>query len=93
MRMASHLFIVARDHARLYDDLVERFRDDRKVRVILDRRQGERRLSEGAITGSERRSEDRRSRGEIDEQLRARSHVVVTLPESSPNSPSPDRSG
>ena len=96
MRMARHLFIVAREHARLYHDLVERFRDDTNVRVILDRRQGDRRQRqaearpaevrpaetrpiEDAIPGAERRAQDRRGRGEIDEQLRDRSHVIVTL--------------
>jgi len=94
MRMARHLFIVAREHARLYHDLVERFRDDTNVRVILDRRQGDRRQreprqaearpaearpTEAATPGAERRAQDRRGRGEIDEQLRDRSHVIVTL--------------
>ena len=94
MRMARHLFIVAREHARLYHDLVERFRDDTNVRVILDRRQGDRRQREprqaearpaetrpieAATPGAERRAQDRRGRGEIDEQLRDRSHVIVTL--------------
>ncbi len=91
MRMARHLFIVSREHARLYHDLVERFRDDTNVRVILDRRQGDRRQrqaearpvearsAEAAIPGAERRAQDRRGRGEIDEQLRDRSHVIVTL--------------
>jgi hypothetical protein len=80
-------FIVARDHARLYDDLVE-LTDDRKVRVILDRRQdaGLRRHAR-----FERRSRTGGARGEIDEQP-GRSHVVVTLPNRA-NSPSPDRSG
>ena len=101
MRMARHLFIVAREHARLYHDLVDRFRDDTNVRVILDRRQGDRRQrqaearpaevrpaearpaetrpTEAVIPGAERRAQDRRGRGEIDEQLRDRSHVIVTL--------------
>ena len=96
MRMARHLFIVAREHARLYHDLVDRFRDDTNVRVILDRRQGDRRQrqaearpaevrpaetrpTEAATPGAERRAQDRRGRGEIDEQLRDRSHVIVTL--------------
>jgi len=41
--MARHLFLVSRHDARLYEYLVERFRDDGNVEVILDRRHGERR--------------------------------------------------
>jgi hypothetical protein len=56
--MARHLFLVSRNDARLYEYLVERFRDDGNVQVILDRRRGERRRppnvrsrSAGAQTG------------------------------------------
>ncbi len=41
--MARHLFLVSRHEARLYEYLLERFRDDGNVEVILDRRRGERR--------------------------------------------------
>src|SRR5438093_673463 len=42
-RMARHLFLVSRHEGRLYEYLVERFRDDENVEMILDRRRGERR--------------------------------------------------
>lgn len=88
MQMARHLFIVSRHHEYLYRDLADRFRDDKNVQVVLDRRQqGERRLSEAALTSAERRARDRRRRDEIDEELRTRSHVIVTLSESSVNLP------
>ncbi len=78
--MARHLFIVSRDHIRTHTDLQERFQGDSKVEVILDRRMEQRRSS--AYTRSdERRRSDRRVRPELDVELRARSHVVVTLPE------------
>jgi hypothetical protein len=82
--MARHVFVVSRHHARLYDYLIERFRDDRKVEVILDRRVGERRAAErrngGVLSGTERRSGDRRERRPGDD-LVLRSHVIITLPE------------
>jgi hypothetical protein len=81
--MARHLFLVSRHEARLYEYLLERFRDDGNVEVILDRRRGERR---GRPHGqeSDRRRSDRRTRREVDVELRIRSHVILTLPENDP---------
>lgn len=77
--MARHVFVVSRHHARLYDYLIERFQDDKKVEVILDRRVGERR-SDSRASGPERRSADRREKRPGDD-LMLRSHVIITLPE------------
>ena len=78
--MARHLFLVSRHELRLYEYLLERFRDDGNVEVILDRRRGERRRrSEGQEP--ERRRSDRRTRREVDLELQVRSHVILTLPE------------
>ena len=77
--MARHVFVVSRHHARLYDYLIERFQDDKKVEVILDRRVRERRNSSLA-SGPERRSAERREKRPGDD-LMLRSHVIITLPE------------
>jgi len=82
--MARHLFLVSRHEARLYEYLLERFRDDGNVEVILDRRRGERRRRSDAEQHPERRRSDRRSRREVDLELRVRSHVILTLPEDDP---------
>jgi hypothetical protein len=79
-RMARHLFLVSRRDARLYEYLLERFRDDANVEVILDRRQGERRKS-ASYAGPDRRRTDRRSRREVDLELGVRSHVILTIPD------------
>lgn len=78
--MARHLFIVSRHHIRMHAYLQERFQGDDKVELILDRRMAQRRSS---VSGhdDERRRSDRRARPELDIELRARSHVIVTLPE------------
>ena len=81
--MARHLFLVSRHDGRLFEYLVERFRDDRNVEVILDRRQGERR---GRVNGTahaegDRRRGDRRTRRELDLELQIRSHVILTIPD------------
>ena len=77
--MARHVFVVSRYHARLYEYLVERFRDDNKVEVVLDRRVRDRRTG-GHVPNSERRCSDRRQRRPGDD-LVMRSHVIVTVPE------------
>jgi hypothetical protein len=83
--MARHLFLVSRHEARLYEYLLERFRDDGNVEVILDRRRGERRRRAPAPgPNHDRRRSDRRTRREIDLELQVRSHVILTLPEEAP---------
>lgn len=82
--MARHLFLVSRHEARLYEYLLERFRDDGNVEVILDRRRGERRGRSDAQQQPERRRSDRRTRREVDLELRVRSHVILTIPEDDP---------
>jgi len=78
--MARYLFVVSRHDTRLYEYLVDRFRDDGNVEVILDRRRGERR-SRFEHPDPERRRADRRTRREIDRELQIRSHVILTLPD------------
>ena len=82
--MARHLFLIARQDARLYEYLVERFQGDRNVEVILDRRHGERRgraNGSSADASGDRRRGDRRTRGELDLELKIRSHVILTIPD------------
>jgi hypothetical protein len=81
--MARHIFLVSRLETRLYEYLLERFRDDGNVEVILDRRRGDRRLRAQAQEPDRRRSE-RRTRREVDLELKIRSHVILTLPEDDP---------
>jgi len=81
--MARHLFLVSRHEARLYEYLLERFRDDGNVEVILDRRRGERRRRPHG-QAPERRLSERRTRREVDLELKVRSHVILTLPEGDP---------
>ena len=78
--MARHLFLVARNEARLHEYLVERFGDDTNVEVILDRRRTERRR-QASYDGPERRRTDRRTRREVDLELTLRSHVILTIPD------------
>ena len=82
-RMARHLFLISRHEGRLYEYLLERFRDDGNVEVILDRRRGERRRRPHGQQPDRRRS-DRRTRREVDLELQIRSHVILTLPEDDP---------
>ncbi len=74
---STQMFIVARRHPELYDYLSTRFADDPNVTVVLDRRLTPRRRR-ALPAAAERRRVDRRSRPEVDEQLRATSLAVVT---------------
>ena len=77
--MARHLFIVSRQHPRLYEYLVERFRDDSKVTVLVDRRSGERRRAAPDRADEERRAAERRQDRPVDDNLNIRSHLIVTV--------------
>ena len=78
--MARHLFIISREHPKLYEYLVDRFRDDTNVEVIIDRRLSERRSAGPHVTvGGERRSMERRQPVPAHDDLRTRSHRIVTL--------------
>jgi len=78
--MARHLFIVSREHPRLYEYLVARFQDDANVSVIVDRRAADRRApGSGVFSGTDRRSRDRRQPIPPHDDLRLRSHRIVTL--------------
>jgi hypothetical protein len=75
-----HLFIVSRDELELYAYLKEQFGPDSEVEVILDRRRAERRVSSGTAA-SDRRRRDRRTRADVQAELRLESHVFVTVEE------------
>ena len=80
---ARHIFVVSRDHSDLYEYLLKQFDDDLNVRVILDRRRGDRRREAAARphSASERRWRlDRRTRASADEELKFRSHAIISLP-------------
>jgi tetratricopeptide (TPR) repeat protein len=55
----GHLFVVASYNEALYEFLKEKFAADPRVRVVLDRRKGERRRA-GDAPGADRRRSDRR---------------------------------
>jgi hypothetical protein len=75
-----HLFIVSRAHPWLYAHLLERFRDDPNVEVILDRRRGERRQDpSNRLPRDERRRRERRRRVAPEDDLGIRSHYIVEL--------------
>ncbi len=64
----GHLFIVARSNTDLYDFLSQELSSARRIQVILDRRQAERRRQPGALAEEQRRAERRHA--QLDEDLR-----------------------
>jgi len=78
--MSRQLVIVAREHPDLYTYLRQRFTDEARAEVLLDRRLGQRRAEQVPVpAAAERRRQDRRARPDVDTLLRARSHVIVNL--------------
>lgn len=71
------LFLVARDQPDLWDQLNKEFSSN-DVAVVVDRRIRERRRGEQA-NEEERRRLDRRSREEIDREVRSRGFSVIRL--------------
>jgi hypothetical protein len=70
------LIIVARDQSELWQALTREFGQSQDIRVILDRRCGERRRTERLHT-PDRRGMDRRSMPRIEDDLRARQYVLA----------------
>jgi hypothetical protein len=66
---ARYLFVVSRQHPYLYELLIERFRDDKNVEVVVDRRLA-------SSESSEAYGADRRRRPA--NELGARSHLIIT---------------
>lgn len=60
------IFVVARRRLDRYEELRGRFADWRDVRIVLDRREGERRTSPRTFSGVDRRRVERRHR--LDDQ-------------------------
>ena len=78
LKALGHVFVVAEGNKGLYDFLARKFGEDAHVRVILDRRHGDRRRV-AAAPGSERRRVDRRQRA-VDAMLHSRGFAVVPDP-------------
>jgi hypothetical protein len=78
------LFIVSRGSEELANYLQQHFKGDGTVRVVIDRRQGDRRQRQrprpSEETNSDRRRNDRRARPDVDKELRLTSFAIVTLP-------------
>src|SRR2546425_3846523 len=76
LRAVGRLFIVARDHPALHAYLEQAFTGDEAIRIVLDRRRGERRqVPDGHLR--ERRLAERRIRADVDVRLRAPALVVL----------------
>jgi hypothetical protein len=66
------LFVVSRQHRELYDLLAERFQDDEKVEVVVDRRVAT------EESGGENGARDRRQPQAPHDNLTRRSHLIIT---------------
>lgn len=71
------VFVVARPSLDRYEELRQHFEGWREVRVILDRREGDRRTVEGALSGAERRKRERRRRLHVRRDLSRLGWAVI----------------
>ena len=70
------LIIVARDQPDLWRTLTREFGQSQEIRVLLDRRQGERRKEDQSYV-PDRRGTERRSLPRIEDDVRSRQYVLV----------------
>jgi hypothetical protein len=77
--MPREVFIVARDRPDLYRYLSQTFADADNVRVIWDRRAGDRRTNSSAARVPERRVAERRRRAVVEHELRAVGYAFITI--------------
>jgi class 3 adenylate cyclase/tetratricopeptide (TPR) repeat protein len=76
MMQLGEIFIVARYNPQLYDYLQREFSHEERIRIIMDRRVGERRQQAVPASG-ERRQTDRRRHEDVDANLRERGFVIL----------------
>jgi hypothetical protein len=76
----AHLFIVSRQQPDLYSYLLREFSEEADVRIVLDRRYGERRQPKERRNGNdERRSADRRAQTDINSRLATLGYAFVRI--------------
>jgi hypothetical protein len=84
------LLIVSRRNEELANYLQQHFKGDGTVQVVVDRRHGDQRQGpreqspRPADPSTERRRSERRTRPDVDKELRLTSFAIVTLPPDSP---------
>jgi len=76
MMQLGEIFVVARYNPQLYDYLQREFSHEERIRIIMDRRVGERRQRADAAP-VERRQSDRRRHQDVDANLRERGFVIL----------------
>lgn len=76
--MVAHLFIVSRREPQLFEYLSREFASEEDVRVIVDRRTGERRKSTGRYD-VERRQGDRRTLAHVPRQISSLGYAFVRV--------------
>jgi class 3 adenylate cyclase/tetratricopeptide (TPR) repeat protein len=76
MMELGEIFVVARYNPHLYDYLQREFSHEERIRIIMDRRVGERRQRADTPPG-ERRQGDRRRHQDVDSNLRERGFVIL----------------
>jgi hypothetical protein len=78
----AHLFIVSRQQPDLYSYLLREFSEEADVRIVLDRRYGERRQPKEHQNGGDdddRRLNERRAQNDINSRLATLGYAFVRI--------------
>ena len=77
MTISADILVVARNQPGLFEYLRQVFMEDPDVKVVIDRRQGDRRRRAEPWSAERRRQSDRRTRPALDEKLRDIGFAIV----------------
>ncbi len=69
--MARFVYVTSRERRDVFERLSAEFATQSDIRVILDRRRGDRRQTDVPRAGEERRRRDRRGHADLELELRA----------------------
>jgi hypothetical protein len=79
--MARFIYVTSRERRDLYESLTAGFSGQQDIRVIVDRRRGERRAATVGGDAERRRGLDRRQHGDLDRELHAVGSFVTDAEE------------
>jgi hypothetical protein len=79
--MARFIYVTSRERRDLYESLTAGFSGQEDIRVIVDRRRGERRAATAGGDAERRRSLDRRRHRDLDRELPAVGSFVTDAEE------------
>jgi hypothetical protein len=79
MTTPRFVYVTSSDRRDVFERLRTEFASQPEIRVILDRRRGQRRRTEPGAASPERRRRDRRGHGELEHELRSVGSFIASI--------------